>query len=433
MAATQGRSRSLTEVRTETVQALVDLGASLDLRDNEGYTALMYAMEHVMRGETEKAELGEYETVDEQSMAAARKISQIMRDAGASQEGVENLHLWNVIVRGDFEELRRLIDRGADINFREPYGHPAINAALDNPEMLDFLLAAGADPNGTRPDRDMDTTLHFAVRLGGLEVIKKLVDAGADINAEGTSGTPLEYAIHYENKEIVQYLKKQGAKNMYAQERGLATDERDLTAVLVRASIDSVAEALVALLPGAEHHADIQNQTVRTADECYLVYQLDGHVWTHLHPAKAKRGESLYGPEFAKKLSKKLDTRAIFFENDADAAYIGYQLFEQGKRTEDAFLGAKAHEAAFLWKPGPHKIGNDEEDLLRARSTRRKLSPKDLEDPDFFDRFLREQDAYLPAWSEKDLAIGKTKRYFAKLDPDIFVRVDFVRRAAPRG
>ena len=432
--AAHGQKGRLTEVRAETVQTLIDLGVDLDLRDSEGYTALMYAVAHIAEGEAEKAESGEYETVNDQTMAVARKIAEMLRNAGASEEGLDNIYLWYVVAGGDFSKVKQLIERGANINFREPYGYPIINAALRNPEMLGFLLAAGANPNGTRPDRGKDTTLHFAIRYNkSLEAVKKLVEAGADINAEGTFGTPLEYAARLDDKEIFNYLKKQGAKNMYARERGLATDERDLTAVLVHADIDSVAQALVALLPGAEHQPGIQNENVRAADECYLIYQLDGHAWTHLHPAKAKRGESLYGPELAKKLSKKLDTRAIFFENDAGAAYIGYQLFEQGKRTEDAFLGAKAHETAFLWQPGPHKIGNDEEDLVRARSTRRKLRSEDLEDPDFFDRFLREEGAYLPAWSEKDLRIGKSKRYFAKLDPDIFVRVDFVRRVAAKG
>ena len=454
------------EKRLEVIQKLIDLGVEVEARDKEGYTALMYAVyrieeirkeieDHRQRAEAAKGALRNkppgfkpafnselYESyciaydqkLREDSLAIMQRAEAILRTAGALRDGLEDLRFRQAIADQNFPQVRRLLANGVDVNFRSPYGYPPINAALNNLEMLDLLLEAGADPNGTRSGEDLETTLHFAIRYHkSLEAVKKLVEAGADINAEGTFGTPLEYAARLDNKEIFNYLKKQGAKNMYAQERGLATDERDLTAVLVHADIDSAAKALAALLPGAEHQPGIQNENVRAADECYLIYQLDGHAWTHLHPAKAKRGESLYGPELAKKLSKKLDTQAIFFENDDTAGYIGYQLFDKGKRTEDVFMGADFAEAAFLWKPGPHTIPDEEEEILRARSARRKLSPRDLEDPDFFDRFLRDADAYLPAWSERDLRIGKTKRYFAKLDPDIFVRVDFVRRAAPKG
>jgi peptide-methionine (S)-S-oxide reductase len=79
------------------------------------------------------------------------------------------------------------------------------------PEMLTRLMAAGADvsayaPPGFHPHA---TPLHHAVDSGSLEAVKRLVDAGAPLDAKDRtySGTPLEWAEHLGRPEIAAFLR----------------------------------------------------------------------------------------------------------------------------------------------------------------------------------------------------------------------------------
>ena len=52
------------------------------------------------------------------------------------------------------------------------------------------------------------TPLHYAAKYGRLEMLKKLIDAGADISKAYKGRTPLDYAKKYENTEIIEYLEQ---------------------------------------------------------------------------------------------------------------------------------------------------------------------------------------------------------------------------------
>jgi ankyrin repeat protein len=76
-----------------------------------------------------------------------------------------------------------------------------------------LLLSHGADVNIKQ--RDGGTALYRAVCEGHLEVVKVLVSNGANVNAAWmtfATHTPLQVAIRNGNLEIVNLLKKHGAK-----------------------------------------------------------------------------------------------------------------------------------------------------------------------------------------------------------------------------
>ena len=59
----------------------------------------------------------------------------------------------------------------------------------------------------------MDTALIQAAHYGKLEVVKILLNKGADVNAKDASGdTALIQASHNNNPEVVEILKAHGAK-----------------------------------------------------------------------------------------------------------------------------------------------------------------------------------------------------------------------------
>jgi len=85
-----------------------------------------------------------------------------------------------------------------------------------NAEMVRYWLDQGADPNaklqsGIEADQSV---LWFAAGAGDIECVKILLSAGADINAKDAyrGETPLGHAIREGHTEVVQILKKAGAK-----------------------------------------------------------------------------------------------------------------------------------------------------------------------------------------------------------------------------
>ena len=78
----------------------------------------------------------------------------------------------------------------------------------DNKEIVELLLASGADVNAK--DEMGETPLHLAAQFGRKEIAELLIAEGADVNAKGDFGrTPLDTV---EDKEMADLLRKHGAK-----------------------------------------------------------------------------------------------------------------------------------------------------------------------------------------------------------------------------
>ena len=180
-------------------------------------------------------------------------IAQLLIDAGADIEGTtaagaggeHPLHLTAARTSGT-STARLLVSRGAQLEARDARGRtPLITAVLsDNLEVAEVLISAGADLEGTdgkfgdspltwaacwgrftaakfllskgaqinrRSGRDGDTPLHRAVICcKGAEMIKYLVENGADVNATNSKGlTPIKLTFVKKDQELLRNL---GAK-----------------------------------------------------------------------------------------------------------------------------------------------------------------------------------------------------------------------------
>ena len=86
--------------------------------------------------------------------------------------------------RNDLNIIRNLLPVGADVNWREEGGdlRPGLHLAVneEHEEVVDLLLAKGADPNCT--DRDGRSCLHLGCCSGHPETVSRLLRAGADPN-----------------------------------------------------------------------------------------------------------------------------------------------------------------------------------------------------------------------------------------------------------
>lgn len=118
-----------------------------------------------------------------------------------------------------------LIERGADINLKDKdKGAPLHNAAyLGSLGIVDLLLKKGATSLNEGNFRGQ-TPLHFACERGHPEVVIRLLDAGADIEAQDMLGrTPLMTTGMSKNMEIAKGLIKRGADIHVGLKRGPAT------------------------------------------------------------------------------------------------------------------------------------------------------------------------------------------------------------------
>ncbi|CAG7966071.1 unnamed protein product [Penicillium nalgiovense] len=152
--------------------------------------------------------------------------------------------------RGHTETVKYLVEAGANVNMTVENGEHgnALIAALAAEEVdtAKFLIQkAGADVNKTHTleeeeeDEDLDpvvvlTPIALAAKIKGTEILKILVDAGANVNVSEQSGNPISAAIKSRNLEGAEYLIQKAKADV-----NLPILEGSFCTLLERASTDS--------------------------------------------------------------------------------------------------------------------------------------------------------------------------------------------------
>ena len=103
-----------------------------------------------------------------------------------------------------------LIHNGANIDARDDVGMSVLHAASadDCPNTLDSLLQLGQFDLRSTSKRGF-TALHYATARGNTEIVERLLECGADINARDNRGrTPLDYATDDGFAPVVELLSR---------------------------------------------------------------------------------------------------------------------------------------------------------------------------------------------------------------------------------
>jgi hypothetical protein len=132
---------------------------------------------------------------------------------GGGKEGAYPL-IYIAAQGGHVDMAEFLIAQGADVNASDPQlGCTPLHGAAQEgkAEMTRFLLSKGAKINAT--DRTGATPLHKAAWWGRADAAQVLIASGASVNATDQKGhTPLAVALERKNNDVVELLRKAGAK-----------------------------------------------------------------------------------------------------------------------------------------------------------------------------------------------------------------------------
>jgi ankyrin repeat protein len=112
--------------------------------------------------------------------------------------------------KGDLARIKALLGKGTDINGQDSAGRTALHLAVLNErvEVVRTLLEAGADVDIT-DQRFGFRPLHFSARKGNAGVCELLVRYGADLDAQSLRGkTALHLAVINGNLAVVTILLK---------------------------------------------------------------------------------------------------------------------------------------------------------------------------------------------------------------------------------
>ena len=161
--------------------------------------------------------------------------------------------LYDAAVKGDFENVRRYIDMGANINSVDNSGSTIIyrmsllkDLSMDQMNCLNYLLLKGADANKENYNGYTPLTAHLSSNLFNKEFLDRLVQNNVEINGSDFDGdTPLHFAVMNNNIEAVEYLLENGANTNVKNKDGItplhiAVKEKnyDITGRLLSAGAD---------------------------------------------------------------------------------------------------------------------------------------------------------------------------------------------------
>lgn len=211
------------------VQVLIERGANYNARDNENNIALnlAYTIEVIqllaqrhMRGDREYDGssylfAGAVEFEEQKELNVAKALFNLHVDTKAISEAVytadeDDLSTAMVLAaeRNDVEEVKRLLGQDVEIDTKIE-GQNALMLTT-NTEIAQLLIECGIDIEVTSEDNwHKSTALLFHAGRGNLEMVKFLLEVGADIYAYNKyNETAFSLARNYNNVEMLKLLNK---------------------------------------------------------------------------------------------------------------------------------------------------------------------------------------------------------------------------------
>lgn len=166
--------------------------------------------------------------------------------------------------RDDTAKVIDLLKRGMDVNTADPSGNTLLMIAArnGNSDLLDFLLRNRS--NILKRNKYGDSAIMAAAFRGHAGIVRRLLDAGADIRNDGWNA--LHYSAYNGQAEIVRLLVERNADLDAAAPNGQ-------TALMLAASTGRL--AVVKILVDADADMDLEDYEGRTA---IMLAEKAGHM-----------------------------------------------------------------------------------------------------------------------------------------------------------
>ena len=119
--------------------------------------------------------------------------------------------------QGDIEAVKQHLAAGADVNAIDHEGNTPLHHAVynDQTEIIRLLIDKGAEVNGKRKAANNEkgvAPLHTATWRSTIETMELLIDNGADVNMKRADGAiALHYAVWFGLKEKAEFLLSKGS------------------------------------------------------------------------------------------------------------------------------------------------------------------------------------------------------------------------------
>lgn len=210
----------------EIAKLLIEHNSDINIKNKDGKNMIMIACE---KGNEEmfnilienNADINEKSSWGASALIYASEkgninIMQYLIDNGIDVNGKADDNgdtplLWAVTGENPYEASKLLIENGADINATNDSGvAPATILAASTPKVVKLLKDNGADLD--TKFLDYYPPIAIAAGAGNLEIVKALVENGADVNyyPNDINYTAIFHAIDQHNYEVAEYLFKNG-------------------------------------------------------------------------------------------------------------------------------------------------------------------------------------------------------------------------------
>jgi ankyrin repeat protein len=282
-------------------------------------------------------------------------------------EGVDTLSL---------EKVKKAIKDGADVNIEYEFDQPLLFtvAGGEHTEIMKLLINAGADINIEAGGHNHGATpLFSAVWEGDTEAVRLLIDAKANVNAKQTSGaTPLWWAAEHGHTEIVRLLIEAKA-DVNAARNGTAPGDDGVETPLLIAS-DRGHTEIVKLLCAAGADDSLQfTQKASTSTghttgiKYYLAHGLNlaPHAASKLHFEEARKQvaglEMLSDSDDNVEAAKGEDYSILLYFRKSGGLYRATVSSD----TTSGFLGMGTPQPEQIWKQLGYRLLEDSGDTAK--------------------------------------------------------------------
>lgn len=162
------------------------------------------------------------------AMSTDEKIFKVLMDSGSdpnAKDKRDETPLHQAVKTGNLNNLKLLLEAAADSNAKNNKGYTSLHLATEslNLNVIKLLLDSGANVNAKNESNEIP--LNFAVKSRSESVVKLLLDSGSDTDHKvydhdnGVKYHPLHWAVRRGQINIVKFLIEAGA-NVHVQDHG---------------------------------------------------------------------------------------------------------------------------------------------------------------------------------------------------------------------